>query len=62
MNTKEKAKVKCLCKEAEKIKNNIAKERDRLRELIGEIEDIIDSTDSFISDFEHALDSLSQYL
>ena len=52
---------KCL-KEISKIKDNIALERDRLREIVSDLDDIIDSCDSAISDFEHGIMSLSQYL
>ena len=45
---------KCL-KEIAKIKNNIALERDRLREIVSDIDDIIDSCNSAIDDFNMEL-------
>jgi len=43
-------------------KERIAKERDKLRDLISEIESIEDCTDRAVSDLESAADALSEYL
>jgi hypothetical protein len=54
--------MKDLKKQIRELIDEIANERDRLRLLLAENEDIIDSCDSAIEDFEHGLDNLSQYL
>jgi len=43
-------------------KKKLAKERDALRDLISEYEDIAESADSAIQDIENAIDTLSQYV
>lgn len=54
--------MKLLLKEATTIKDNIARERDRLREIASEFSDVTDSLDSALPELEHALDTISQYL
>lgn len=49
-------------KQAKDIIERIAKERDRLRALLSEYEDILQSADNANDDFEEALDRLSQFL
>ena len=44
------------------IKISIAKDRDKLRSMISEAEDILDCADSATDDLESAADCLSQYL
>ena len=46
----------------EKAKNHIAKERDKLRTMLEEAEEICESCDTAIEDLEHAIETLSQYL
>ena len=55
-------KLKSLIKEAKEIKENITKERDRLREISIDIDDLCETIDEFQDDFERAIDSLSQYI
>ena len=47
-------------KKIEESKTRIAKERDKLRDLIGEIEGLADNCDTAVEDLEHAADSLSE--
>lgn len=61
--------VKKLMSEAEKVKNEIAERRDRLREIIDELDDVAESCsesvlfiEDAISSMESSLDELSQYL
>jgi hypothetical protein len=42
--------------------NKIAKERDKLRELMDEVEVIKDVSDEAVYNIEAAIDSLSQYM
>lgn len=44
------------------MKVNIAKDRDKLRDIIGDAETIADSCDSAVQDLGSAADSLSQYV
>jgi hypothetical protein len=53
---------KKLKEEIKKSVDKIAKERDKLRLLLSETEDVIDSCSCALEDFEHGLDNLSQYL
>lgn len=53
---------KPVIKKLEKIKNNIAKERDKLREVLDAYHDILDTSDVAVADIEEAIDTLSQYL
>jgi ABC-type transporter Mla subunit MlaD len=62
LNLANSSKLKKLLKEANGIKENVAKERDRLREITDDLEDIVGSMDDFITTFEDANDTLSQYL
>jgi uncharacterized membrane protein len=62
LDKKTKQNLAKLLKEAEKIKSNISNERDRLREICRDIEDICESIDYANQDFETAIDTLSQYL
>jgi ABC-type transporter Mla subunit MlaD len=49
-------------KEANAIVKEIAKQRDKLRALVGEYEDILATVDGAEEEWEHALDHLSQLL
>jgi methyl-accepting chemotaxis protein len=49
-------------KEANAIVNEIAKQRDKLRGLVGEYEDILETVDGAEEQWESALDQLSQLL
>ncbi len=40
----------------------IAADRDKLRDLISDYEEIADSADMAVTEMEHALDTLSQYI
>ena len=51
-----------LIKEAEKIKSNVDKERDRLREIADDIISLADSMEEFGEEFRRAMDTLSQYV
>lgn len=54
--------IKKLVNQIELHKNKIAKERDALRDLQDEIEELADCESEAVRDFEHAIDTLSQYL
>ncbi len=54
--------VNTLNKQIEACKKNIAKERDKLRDLISDAQTIADNCDEAIDDLERAADCLSQYL
>ncbi|MFA5340279.1 MAG: hypothetical protein WC332_00740 [Clostridia bacterium] len=58
----DKKQLKNLVKQIEKHKNNIAKERDALNDLISEFEDIAYNCDSAGHSLQEAIDELSQYL
>jgi RNase adaptor protein for sRNA GlmZ degradation len=45
-----------------KHKNAIAKERDALRDILHDLEGVVDSSDSALNDLDCAIDALSQYL
>jgi uncharacterized protein YoxC len=63
LTTKKQSKqVLSLLKKAAKIKDEIAEKRDQLRDVISDLEDIAESCDGFIEDFECGLDKISQYL
>ena len=47
---------------AKKIVESIARERDALRGLIAEYNDVLDDTEMAVDTFENALDTLSQLL
>ena len=51
-----------LIKQVNASKRRIAKERDRLRELIGELESIADDCDIAVDDLTSATDALSRLL
>ena len=55
-------KLSKLIKEAEKIKANVDKERDRLREIADDITSLADSMEEFGEEFRRAMDTLSQYV
>lgn len=46
----------------EKCKQHIARERDTLRDIISEVKEIVEHSDSAVCDMENACDTLSQYL
>lgn len=54
--------VKTLEAQIVKCKDNIARERDKLRELISEVREIEESCDEALDGLERAADALSQYL
>lgn len=54
--------VASLTKQIEACKERIAKERDKLRDLVHEVNEIVDNCDEAHRDLEHAVDTLSQYL
>jgi hypothetical protein len=58
----DKKKLAKMIKDINKIKTNIAKERDRLRDIISENEDICDSADEGLRELQSAIDTLSQFL
>jgi RNase adaptor protein for sRNA GlmZ degradation len=51
-----------LIKEIKKRMERIAKERDALRELLQDVESVIDSSDTAYRELERAVDRLSEYL
>lgn len=51
-----------ILKRIEAIKAHIAKDRDELREAMGELEDICNDADEAVSAIETAVESLSRYL
>lgn len=53
---------KPVIKKLEKIKSDLSKERDKLRELLDEYQDILGASDVAVADIEEAIDALSQYL
>jgi septal ring factor EnvC (AmiA/AmiB activator) len=55
-------KLKQSIKDIRKCINVIAVERDKLRDIIEEAEEIAESADEAVSDFQDGLDKLSQYL
>jgi ABC-type transporter Mla subunit MlaD len=57
-----KNKIRGLIKSSNAIKHNIALERDKLREICSELEDITQSIDEFDDDWDRAIDALSQFL
>ena len=54
--------LKAAIKALEACKKKIAVERDKMREIVEEYSNIIDSCDDAERDFQAALDTLSQYL
>jgi hypothetical protein len=54
--------VKGILAKLESCKKRIAAERDKLRDLISELEDIAECCDVAHGDLESAADSLSEYL
>lgn len=54
--------VAAIQRDIERSKDKIAKERDRLRELIHEVESIADDCDEAATALETAADALSRYL
>lgn len=54
--------IKKLIDEAEKIKNEMAERRDRLREIISDLESLADSADRGIESMEAALDAFSELM
>lgn len=62
MSKPKKRTVATLSKQLEAGKKNIAKERDKLRELIEEATTIEGNCADALDDIERAADSLSQYL
>ena len=59
MTTKD---IKKLIAQVKKSKNIIAKERDKLRNLIEEVEELSDNLDQGISEIENGIDTISQTL
>lgn len=57
-----KNRVSRLIKDFEGIKKRIARERDKLREAIGEMEEIADDCDASLTSLQEAVDALSKYL
>lgn len=53
---------KTIIKSIEKHKDAIAKHRDALRDLLEDLENIVDSCDCGVQALEGAIDDLSQYL
>ena len=61
MNKKNKTtELKPLLKRLEKHRNNIAKERDALRELYDEIEALLDPTNRGVEALDDAIESISE--
>lgn len=56
------ARVAPLKRQLEACKKRIAAERDKMRSIISEYEDVLCACDQADSDLEHAVDTLSQYL
>jgi hypothetical protein len=54
--------IKGILAKVESCKKRIAAERDKLRDLISEIEDVAECSDRAVSDLESAADSLSEHL
>ena len=54
--------VKQLLKEANTVKKRISAERDKLRGIISELEDIAESVDECVVALESGVDYLSRYL
>jgi DNA-dependent RNA polymerase auxiliary subunit epsilon len=54
--------VKMIVKKLKLSMNKIAKERDKLRELMYEVEMIKDVSDEAVYNLEAAIDNLSQYM
>lgn len=55
-------KIAAMVREVEECRKAIASERDKLRTLHGELEDLMDSTDRGVSALEEAVDAFSEYL
>ena len=53
--------MKQIVKKIEKHRDKIGKERDALREILYEIEPLIESCDDAIRDLNYAIDRLSEY-
>ena len=62
MSKSDKRTIADIKKEIVKITDRISKDRDELRDLIGELEEIEASCDEAIEDLVRAADSLSEYL
>jgi ABC-type transporter Mla subunit MlaD len=60
--TPKKKTVASLSRQIEACKTRIAAERDKLRDLIAEADEIAENCDAAVADLDHAVDSLSQYL
>ena len=54
--------IKGILAKVESCKKRIAAERDKLRNIISEVESLESCSDSAVSDLESAADSLSEYL
>lgn len=58
----DKKRAKSILKQIEKVKAKLGVDRDELRELLSELEDIKDSANDAYDHLDMAVDSLSQYL
>lgn len=56
------AKTRSIIKRFEKIKERIAKQRDVLRDVHSEMEEVLEGCDQTIRELESAIDKLSEYL
>lgn len=54
------SKLKCLLKQIEKHRDAIAKERDALRELQGEIQDLLEPTNRGVESLDDAIQAFSE--
>ena len=62
-NVRDKLKgIKRIIAQVNACKKRIARERDKLRDLISEMESLEDCTDRAVRDLESAADSLSEYM
>lgn len=57
-----KKQISAMVKKIEAHKAGIAKHRDELRDLLGDIEAICDDGDEAVNDLERTIDTLSKYL
>ena len=54
--------MKKIVSQLEAEKKKIAKARDRIRELLGDVEGMMDSSTRGLEDLESAIDALSEYV
>ena len=55
------ASIRQMIKQLEKRRGAIGRERDKLRDILGEWSDLADNCDTAYEDIDHAIDTLSQH-